>query len=182
MPDTANAALLILRLALGLVLLAHGIKHLRNRRRTMSWTAGIGFASPGVQWFFMSFAEIGVGVSVMLGLLTSMGAAGLVALMAVAFWTVHRRAGFWITARPDEGWEYVFVLAAGAWALALLGPGEWAVDHALEIADDLDGGVGAIIAAAGMAAAAAQLAVFFRPGGSGGGAGGGAAPPAPPTG
>lgn len=163
MPETSDAALMILRIVLGVVLLAHGLKHLRNREKTMRWTASMGFASPGLQWFFMSFAEIGVGASLLAGLLTSVGAAGLISLMAVAFWTVHRHAGFWITARPEEGWEYVFVLAAGAWALALLGPGEWSLDNALGIAGDLDGGVGAIVAAAGVAAAALQLAVFFRP-------------------
>ena len=162
MPDTGNAALLILRVALGAVLLAHGVKHLRNRDKTMRWTASIGFSSPALQWFFMSFAEIGVGISLLFGLLTSVGAAGLVALMAVAYWTVHRRAGFWISARPDEGWEYVFVLAAGAVAVALLGPGEWSIDDALGIADDLDGTVGALLAGAGVAAAAGQLAIFFR--------------------
>jgi putative oxidoreductase len=163
MPDTANVALLILRIALGVVFLAHGIKHFRNRDKTMGWTASIGFSSPGLQWFFMSFAEIGVGLSLLAGLLTSIGAAGLVSLMAVAFWTVHRHAGFWITARPDEGWEYVFVLAAAAWGLALLGPGEWSLDHAIGVAHDLDGGVGAVIVAAGVVAAAGQLAVFYRP-------------------
>jgi putative oxidoreductase len=168
MPDSANAALLILRIALGVVLVAHGLRHFRNREKTMNWTASMGFSSPAIQWFFMSFAEIGVGISLILGLLTSVGAAGLVSLMVVAFWTVHRRAGFWITARPDEGWEYVFVLAAAAWALALLGPGEWAIDDVLEIADDLDGGVGAIVGAGGVAAAAGQLALFFRPGRSAG--------------
>lgn len=161
MPDLA---LLILRLALGLVLLAHGVKHLRNRQKTIAWTAAIGFESPNIQWSFMAFAEIGVGLSLAFGLLTSLGAAGLVSLMAVAFWTVHRHAGFWITARPDEGWEYVFVLAAAAVAIALLGPGEWSIDHALEIADDLDGEVGLAIVGAGVGAAAAQLLAFFRPG------------------
>ena len=168
MPETADAALLVLRIALGVVLLAHGVKHVRNREKTMKWTASIGFSAPAVQWFFMSFAEIAVGLSLLLGALTAFGAAGLIALMAVAFWTVHRRAGFWITARPDEGWEYVFVLSAGALALAMLGPGEWAVDHALGIADALDGWVGALIAAGGLGAAVVQLAVFFRPrGGTG---------------
>lgn len=161
MPDLA---LLVLRLAIGLVLIAHGVRHLRNRQRTTAWTASIGFKSPSIQWFFMSFAEIGVGISLAFGFLTSLGASGLVALMAVAFWTVHRRAGFWITARPDEGWEYVLVLAAAAVAIALLGPGEWSFDHALEIADDLDGGVGLAIAGAGVGAAAVQLLAFFRPG------------------
>jgi len=164
MPDSINAALLILRIAVGMVFLAHGLKHLRNRQKTMNWTESIGFSSPAIQWFFMSFAEIGIGVSLLLGLATSVGAAGLIALMTVAYWTVHRRAGFWITARPDEGWEYALVLAAAAWALALLGPGEWAIDHAIGIADDLDGGVGAILAAGGAAAAVGQLALFFRSG------------------
>ena len=164
MPDTANAALLILRVAAGAVLFAHGLKHLRNREKTMRWTAGMGFRSPGIQWFFMAFAEIGVGFSLALGLLTSAGAAGLISLMVVAFWTVHRHAGFWITARPDEGWEYAFVLTAVAWALALIGPGEWSLDNAIGIADNLDGGVGALIAAVGVAAAIGQLAIFFRPG------------------
>lgn len=163
MPDTVNAALLVLRIAIGLVLLAHGVKHLRNREKTMRWTEGMGFRSPAVQWFFMSFAEIGVGLSLAAGLLTAFGAAGLISLMVVAFWTVHRHAGFWITARPDEGWEYVFVLAAGAVALALIGPGEWSLDHAFGIADHLDGGIGGLIAAGGVGAAAAQLLLFFRP-------------------
>ncbi|MEN8115141.1 MAG: DoxX family protein [Actinomycetota bacterium] len=163
MTGSASAALLILRVALGVVLLAHGVKHLRNREKTMTWTASMGFTSPTLQWFFMSFAEIGVGVSLVFGVLTSVGAAGLVSLMTVAFWTVHRHAGFWITARPDEGWEYVFVLATGAVALALLGPGEWAVDHALGVADDLNGAVGAALVAAGAVAAITQLAVFYRP-------------------
>lgn len=160
--EPANAALLILRLALGGVLLAHGVKHLRNREKTKSWTSSMGFSSPGLQWFFMSFAEIGVGVSLVLGLLTSVGAGGLIALMSVAFWTVHRHAGFWVTARPDEGWEYVFVLGAAATALALFGPGEWSVDDAIGIADSLDAWVGLILVIGGVAAAAAQLAVFYR--------------------
>ncbi|MBI5157998.1 MAG: DoxX family protein [Acidimicrobiia bacterium] len=163
MSDSASAALFIVRVAIGIVFLAHGIKHFRNREKTMRWTASIGFSSPSIQWFFMSFAEIGVGLSLMLGLLTSFGAAGVISLMTVAFWTVHRHAGFWITARPDEGWEYAFVLTAAAWALALLGAGEWSLDHALEIGADLDGTLGAIIAAGGFAAAVGQLILFFRP-------------------
>ena len=162
MSETASAAILIIRVALGVVFLAHGLKHFRNREKTMRWTASIGFSRPAIQWFFMSFAEIAVGLSLLLGLLTGIGAAGLIALMAVAFWTVHRHAGFWVTARPDEGWEYVFVLAATALGLALLGPGDWSIDHMLGIADDLDGGVGAILVAGGVLAAIGQLATFYR--------------------
>lgn len=160
--DSVAAGLLLLRLALGAVFLAHGVKHYRNKKGTMRWIESMGFSHPTLQWSFMSFAEIGVGLSLIVGLLTSVGAAGLISLMAVAFWTVHRHAGFWVTARPDEGWEYVFVLSAAALALALLGPGEWSLDHAIGIATTLDEWVGLGVAAAGVVGAAGQLAIFYR--------------------
>jgi len=160
--NAVNAGLLVLRVALGAVLLAHGVKHVRNKNGTMKWTESIGFSAPAVQWFFMSFAEIGVGISLIVGLLTSVGAAGLISLMSVAYWTVHRHAGFWVTARPDEGWEYVLVLGASATGLALFGPGEWSVDDAIGIADSLDAWVGLLLVVGGVVAAAVQLAVFYR--------------------
>jgi putative oxidoreductase len=160
---TLAAALFALRGVLGLVFLLHGIKHLRNREKTIAWTESIGFRSPATQWFFMTFAEIGIGLGLIAGVLTSFAAAGLVSMMVVAYWTVHRHAGFFVSARPDEGYEYVFVLSVVAVVVALLGPGEWSVDHALDIAPVFDGGVGVGIATGGLAAAIAQLAVFYRP-------------------
>lgn len=162
--DTFNAAVLILRVWVGLVFLAHGIKHARGRHKTTNWFASIGFRQPGLQWFASTATEIGVGLLLITGLLTSPAAAGLIGTMAVAFWSVHRFAGFWVTARPDEGWEFVATLAAAALALAVAGPGEWSLDHAIGIASDLDGWVGLAIAAGGLVVAAVQLATFWRPG------------------
>ena len=162
-PDALNAGLLTLRVVLGIVFIAHGVKHFINREKTINWTASIGFKSPGVQWAFMTFAEIGIGVGLAAGLLTSFAAAGLVSMMFVAFWTVHRTAGFFVSARPDEGYEYVLVLVAAAFALAVIGPGEWSLDESLDIAASLDAGVGALIAAGGLVAAVLQLATFYRP-------------------
>ena len=167
MPDDAfNAALLMLRVALGIVFVAHGVKHFVNRAKTIAWTESIGFRQPAVQWFFMTFAEIGIGLGLVAGLLTSFAAAGLVAMMLVAFWTVHRHQGFFITARPDEGYEYVLVLAVAGVALATLGPGEWSLDEAIGIATDFDGWTGALIAGAGLIAGILQLGAFHRPRGS----------------
>ncbi|MDX1690243.1 MAG: DoxX family protein [Acidimicrobiia bacterium] len=161
--DALDAGLLILRIAIGIVFVAHGVKHFVNREKTERWVASMGFRSPTVQWFFMTFVEIGVGLALAAGFLTSVGGAGTVALLFVAFWTVHRDAGFWITARPDEGYEYVLVLVAIGAALAVVGPGEWSVDHALGIADALDGWVGAAIFGAGFVASVGQLVLFYRP-------------------
>lgn len=154
--------LLALRLTLGAVFLAHGVKHFVNRDKTIRWTASIGLRYPKIQWFFMAFAEIAIGVSMLAGLLVAFGATGIVAMMLTAFWTVHRRAGFFVSARPDEGYEYVLVLVVVAVAVAVLGPGELSLDHALGIAENLDGATGALIAAAGVPAGVAHLLTTYR--------------------
>ena len=174
--DTINAALLVLRVWLGIVFLAHGIKHAQGRTKTSNWFASIGFKSPQFQWFASTATELGVGVLLIAGLLTGLAAAGVIGVMFVAFWTVHREAGFFITAFMKdgvdvEGWEYVATLGAVALALALAGPGEWAIDWAIDLdgvtlAEYLDGRAGLLIAAAGLVIAAGQLAAFWRPNGA----------------
>jgi putative oxidoreductase len=82
--------------------------------------------------------------------------------MFVAFWSIHRFAGFFVFHRPDEGYEYVLTLAAVALALAIAGPGSFSVDAALELNEALSGWVGAGIYGLGILAAAGQLATFWR--------------------
>ena len=156
-------AVALLRAVSGAVILAHGIKHARGRAKTGNWFGGIGFRQPDLQWFASTATEIGVGVLLIIGLATSLAAAGLVAVMTVAFWTVHRSVGFWVTARPDEGWEYVLVLGTVGAAIAIGGPGEFSIDAMLGIEDLLNGWAGAALVAGGVVAAAAQIAIFFRP-------------------
>jgi len=161
--DSVDWAMVVLRGVAGVVMLAHGIKHARGRAKTANWFGSIGFRMPELQWFASTATEIGVGVLLIVGLGTSFAAAGLVAVMVVAFWTVHRSAGFWVTARPDEGWEYVLVLASVGLAIAIAGPGAISIDAAMGIEDSLDGWVGAALIAGGVAAAGVQIALFFRP-------------------
>lgn len=161
--ESTDWAMVLLRGVGGGVLLAHGVKHARGRAKTAKWFGSIGFRAPNFQWFASTATEIGVGVLLIVGLGTSFAAAGLIAVMAVAFWSVHRAAGFWVTARPEEGWEYVLVLATVGLALAVGGPGEMSLDAAIGIAADFDGWVGMALALGGLVAAAVQLATFFRP-------------------
>ncbi len=153
----------LLRVIAGAVVLAHGVKHARGRVKTANWFGSIGFRQPELQWFASTATEIGVGVLLVVGLGTPLAAAGLVAVMVVAFWTVHRSVGFWVTARPDEGWEYVLVLGTVGAAIAIGGPGEFSIDAMLGIEDSLNGWVGAALVIGGIVAAAAQIATFFRP-------------------
>ena len=173
MPDPVNFAMLILRIGLGAVFLAHGIKHARGRAKTTAWFASLGFRSPAFQWFASTATEIAVGALLLVGLGTSLAAAGVVGVMAVAYWTVHRTAGFFITAfMADgvdvEGWEYVFVLAAAAASLAVAGPGELSLDWVItpgesSLAEVFDGWVGAVLVLGGLLAAGVQVAAFWRP-------------------
>ena len=163
MIEAFDWAVALLRAVAGAVILAHGIKHARGRVKTANWFGSIGFRQPDLQWFASTATEIGVGVLLIIGLGTSLAAAGFVAVMTVAFWTVHRSVGFWVTARPDEGWEYVLVLGTVGAAIAIGGPGEFSIDAMLGIEDLLNGWVGAALVVGGVVAAAAQIAIFFRP-------------------
>ncbi len=167
--DAFNLAMLILRAGLGVIFLAHGIKHAGGREKTTSWFAWLGFRNAPLQWLLSTVTEIGAGTLLILGLLNSLAAAGVVGIMTVAFWTVHRRAGFFITAfmKEDievEGWEYVFTLAFAAAALAIAGPGDWSLDYQLGIDHIFDAWIGVMFVAGAVVVSALQLATFWRPG------------------
>lgn len=167
--DPLDLASLLIRFALGGVMLAHGVKHARGRAKTSRWFASIGFKYSTMQWFASTLTEIGVGILLIVGFLTTAAVAGVIGIMTVAFFSVHRKVGFWITARPDEGWEYVMTITVAATALAIMGPGQVSIDDAITVggtalALNLDGWVGLAGATIGIAAGLVQLAVFFRPG------------------
>ena len=160
--ETIDIALLFLRVWVGVVIIAHGINHGRSLPGTANWFESKGFKSAKVNAFISSAAEIAIGLALIAGLLTSPALAGLVAIMFVAFWSIHRFAGFFNFHRPDEGYEYVVTLSVVALAVAIVGPGAISVDAELGIADNLNGWVGAGIIGLGVLAAAGQLATFWR--------------------
>ena len=128
---------------------------------TAGWFDSMGMKPGKVHARLAAGTEILAGLGLAAGLLTTFSAAGFVALMIVAGWTVHRDNGFFIV---KSGWEYNFILAVAAIGFAMLGPGEWSLDDAFGIADDLDEWVGLAIAAGGGALAGiGQLALFYRP-------------------
>ena len=159
-----DLALLILRAALGMMIFVHGYnKAFRGGRLagTGRWFESMGMRPGKVHATLAAGTEMGVGVLLVVGLLTQLAAAGLIALMVVAFWTVHRDKGFMIT---GEGWEYVALIATMSLVTAMLGPGLLSLDAEFGIAHRLDGWTGLWIALLlGIGAGAAQLLLFFRP-------------------
>ncbi len=173
MSDPVNAALLLLRLIIGGVFVAHGVKHALGREKTSAWFGSLGFKAPQLQWFLSTSTEIGAGLLLILGLLTGLGSLAIIATMFVAYWVNHRKAGFFITSFMKEGidvegYEYVLALAVATAALAIAGPGEISLDWNIEIdgvslAALLDGWAGAILAGGGIAAGIGQVIAFWRP-------------------
>jgi putative oxidoreductase len=56
----------------------------------------------------------------------------------------------------------VATLAVVSAAVAVIGPGQYSLDHLIGIADDLDGWIGAAAVAVGLVIGAGQIATFWR--------------------
>jgi len=155
-------ALLIFRVIFGVVFALHGIGKIRGGiDGTAAWFDSIGMKPGKLHARAAAGTEIGTGLLLAVGLLTAFAAAGMIAVMLVAGWSVHRKNGFMIV---NEGWEYTFMVAITALLIAGLGPGRFSVDAALGLTDTWNGWVGLGIAAAlGVVGGVLQLATFFRP-------------------
>ena len=132
---------------------------------TAAWFESIGMKPGTFHARVAASTELSAGLGLAVGLLTPVTAAGFVALMLVAAWTVHRHNGFFIV---KEGWEYNLVLAVAAVAVAALGAGRFSLDYVLfrgtSCYDLLHGWWGFLIAAGlGLAGGIGQLAIFYRP-------------------
>ena len=163
-----DVGVLILRLVLGLTMAAHGYNKFFGPggiAGTAGWFDSIGMRPGAFNARIAAGTEVAAGLGLALGLLTPIAAAGFVALMLVAAWTVHRGNGFFIT---KDGWEYNLVLAAAAVAVAV-GPGRLSLDHVLfagtRFGHLMSGWSGLFIALGlGLAGGIGQLVLFFRPG------------------
>lgn len=157
-----DLVLLAFRLWVGAVMVAHGVNHARSLDGTTKWFAAKGFRPPRPVAIASALGELAAGAGLIVGLLTPAAAAGVVIVAANAFWAIHRFAGFFVFRRPDEGWEYVATLAVLATGIAVLGPGEYSLDHMLGWADSLDGWTGLAVVGGGLVVAAVQLAIGWR--------------------
>jgi putative oxidoreductase len=110
-----------------------------------------------------SLTEVGAGAMLVLGLLMPLAGAGVIGTMLVAWITNHLKNGFWVFHRPDEGYEYVMTLTFAGLALAVVGAGQWSLDHAIW-GNDLVGATGLTVAlVAGVGGSALLLATCWRP-------------------
>jgi len=163
-PDQLNAGMLVLRLVLGLFLAYHGWNKIfggGGLKGTAGWFGSIGMKWPAMQARLAAFTEIGAGALLAVGFLTPLAAAGVIGVMIVAIVVAHAKVGFFVFL-PNQGWEYCATIALGAFAVGIIGPGEWSLDGALDIW--FDGWSGLLIAGGvGLVGAGLQLATSYRP-------------------
>ncbi|MFW6078382.1 MAG: DoxX family protein [Gemmatimonadota bacterium] len=126
--DSAARGIAILRIAVGVVFLAHGIQ------KAVLWgvaggvpffrEAGIPLAQVAAP--LVTVVEVLAGLALLLGYRARFAAALLAVVALTALVTVHLPHGFFL----PNGVEFVLVLAAANVALALAGPGAWAIEDA----------------------------------------------------
>lgn len=126
-----SIGLLIIRLVLGLLFVAHGSQKLfgwfggYGPKGTGGWFESIGI-KPGVTMAVLSgLTEFGGGALFALGLLTPLAGIVIAVNMLVAIVKVHGANGLWSTA---NGYEYNLVIMAVAIGVALTGAGQYALD------------------------------------------------------
>ena len=95
----SDFVLLIVRSSIGITIAAHGWNKIFGGGKikgTGRWFQSIGM-KPGIFHAWMAaLSEFFCGLLLCLGFLTSFAAAGIIGIMVVAGWTVHRNNGFFI--------------------------------------------------------------------------------------
>lgn len=117
----------ILRIALGVVFLAHGSQKLFvwGFGSVAAFMGKVGIPAPMLAAIVVTLVEFLGGLALVVGSFTRWAAALLAVDMLVAILTVHLKGGFFLPA----GVEFALTLFAVNLALVLLGSGEASVDR-----------------------------------------------------
>jgi putative oxidoreductase len=132
-----DIAMLVLRVGIGVIFVAHGLQKLLGWWDGPGWEGWKGFIGgylglrPTLFWAAISLiAELGGGLALIAGLLVPLAGAGLVAQSIVLFKRIHWPHGFWTA---NSGIEFPLAFLVGAFAVQVLGPGAWSLDAVLPV-------------------------------------------------
>ncbi len=119
-----KCGLLILRVVLGVIFIAHGWMKIHNMDGTEAFFGSLGFATfwAGI----VAWTEFLSGIGMVLGIFTRLAGFLLVIIMAVVIFKLKWAGGLMGNAGM-QGFEYELMLLASALTIALSGPGRWAL-------------------------------------------------------
>lgn len=138
--NSNNVSALLIRVTLGGVILAHGLRSL------LGWFGGHGFNAtmqaftqqmniPGVIAFMVILLESVGALCLILGLGSRIMAFGIMSIMIGAIVLVHWEHGFfvdWFNTKAGEGFEYHLLAIAASLGIVLEGGGQWSIDSLLK--------------------------------------------------
>jgi putative oxidoreductase len=129
-PLVRDIGILVARLVLGVIFLAHGLQKFNSwgYEGTKAGFEGMGVPAPAISAFVATWIEILGGLALILGVLVPVFGVLLFLLMFGAFFIVHVENGIYV---GDGGFELVAALGAGALLLAAVGAGAFSVDRFL---------------------------------------------------
>lgn len=114
-----QAGLLLIRLGLGVVFLAHGVQKLQGIDSVIGFFGKIGL--PAFLAWAVAIIETLAGAAMLLGAFTGVAGVSIAIIMLGAIFTAKKAASFM------GGWEFDLVLLTSALGVALLGPGKYAI-------------------------------------------------------
>ncbi|MBP2402348.1 putative oxidoreductase MhqP [Streptomyces netropsis] len=133
-PAGVSLGLLLLRLMLGIIMVGHGTQKLFGWFNgpgidgTAQGFGDVGYPAPRTMAVIAGLSETLGGLGLALGLLTPLAAAAVLGTMINAL-DVTWDGGFFL----PKGVEFTLLVALAATALALTGPGRYAVDRYLPV-------------------------------------------------
>jgi putative oxidoreductase len=131
---SADLGLLIIRLVVGLLFVAHGTQKLfgwfggYGIKGTGGWFESIGVKPGATMAVLAGLTELGGGLLFALGLVTPLAAVLIIIPMLVAIAKVHGANGLWATA---NGYELNLLYIVIALGVALIGAGSYSLDAIL---------------------------------------------------
>src|SRR5690349_13875011 len=123
---TAAYAALLLRLALGVLFLAHGLTKVLVFKPAGTVAYFKSLALPALFAYLSMIGEVGGGAALVVGIMPRYVALLLIPLMLGTIFVVHGKLG-WMFTNKGGGWEYPAFWAVTLLVQFLLGDGAWAL-------------------------------------------------------
>ncbi len=129
-----DVALLIARIIVGVIFMAHGAQKLFGAFGGPGLSAVVGMMGP--LGYLVSIGEFFGGLGLVVGFLSRFSAASLIVIMLGAIAMVHVKVGFfmnWMGNQGGEGFEYHLLAIAILLVIVIAGPGRYAIGRSLPL-------------------------------------------------